>query len=348
MKTSTTHSNGVSILLVAVAISVSVLLSILSTAARPATAAAASSVRPYGWPVAPFDVQHPVRGVLGDPRTVYHGPPTRTTLYHGSGSFSFHMGVDICAPDGTPVYAVADGAVSNLNSEKVVVDSGGGNRFEYWHIRPAVHKGQHVTARRTVLGRILRGAGHVHLTEISAGTVTNPLLPGHLTPYNDKTAPSVGSIRFQSSDESAPILANFVRGRVGVIVEAYDTPSLPVRGEWRDMPVTPSRLSWRVETWNGKVVIPEAIGWDVRSTIPSNADFWKHYAHGTYQNMAVFAPHFSWGQPGSYLFRLATLDTRRLTDNVYRLVVTASDIRGNHATSAVRFSVHNDPGWVGV
>lgn len=258
------------------------------------------------------------------------------------------MGVDICAPDGTPVYAVVDGTVSNLNSDKVVVDSGSGNRFEYWHIRAAVHIGQHVTARRTVLGRILRGSGHVHLTEIAAGRVTNPLLPGHLTPYSDTTAPSVASIRFQRSDEAAAMLPNFVRGRVSVTVEAYDTPALPVPGEWRDMPVTPSRLSWRIETWNKKVVMRETTAWDVRTTIPSNADFWEHYARGTFQNMAVFTPHYSWGQPGSYLFRLATLDTRRLPDNVYRLVVTASDIRGNHSSSAVRFSVHNDPGWVGV
>ena len=185
MTYSPTHSSGRGILATLFGITLFVLAPVLSSSMHPDAAGAASSVGAYGWPVAPFDRQHPVRGVLGDPRTIYHGPPTNATLYRGSGSFSFHMGVDICAADGTRVYAVADGVVSRFGPDKVIVDSGGGNRFEYWHIRPSVSVGQHVTARRTVLGRILPGALHVHLTEIDAGRITNPLLPGHLTPYRD-------------------------------------------------------------------------------------------------------------------------------------------------------------------
>ena len=49
----------------------------------------------YGWPVAPFDRQHPVRGHFGDPRIVGHDED------HGS----LHLGVDVSAPDGTLVYA---------------------------------------------------------------------------------------------------------------------------------------------------------------------------------------------------------------------------------------------------
>ena len=60
-----------------------------------------------------------------------------------------------------------------------------GVRFEYWHIAASVRVGERVTTDRTVLGRILRGCGHVHLTEIDCGRVTDPLLPGHLTPYSD-------------------------------------------------------------------------------------------------------------------------------------------------------------------
>jgi len=56
------------------------------------------SVRPsYGWPVKPFDRQHPVRGNLNDPRNG-----------HGDAK-SFHFGIDVSAPDGTPVYAVEAG-----------------------------------------------------------------------------------------------------------------------------------------------------------------------------------------------------------------------------------------------
>src|SRR5688572_15595570 len=48
----------------------------------------------YRWPVKPFDRQHPVRGFFGDPRIANHGH-----------SKQFHFGVDISAPNGTPVFA---------------------------------------------------------------------------------------------------------------------------------------------------------------------------------------------------------------------------------------------------
>jgi hypothetical protein len=301
----------------------------------------------YGYPVKPFDEQHPIRGGFGDPRTVFHAPPTRDGVYHGSGSFSFHEGVDISAPDGTAVYPVSDGSVTNINSERVVVSSGN-RRFEYWHIAATVRLGERVTTDRTILGHILRGSGHVHLTEIDAGRVTDPLLPGHLTPYRDGTKPEVTSIELHSSDEAPALMPNFVRGTVQLLAEAYDRPWIAVPGSWNDMPITPSLITWHIETWNGKVEIPESTAWDTRVTIPSNADFWRYYARGTFQNMSVFAPHYSWGQPGCFVFRLGTLDTRRLRDNVYRLVVTAADVRGNRSSSSIRFSVHNHPGWVGV
>ena len=53
---------------------------------------------PYGWPVKPFDQQHPVRGYFNDPRVL-------------DASHAFHFGVDVSAPDGTAVYAVAPGTV---------------------------------------------------------------------------------------------------------------------------------------------------------------------------------------------------------------------------------------------
>ena len=266
---------------------------------------------------------------------------------NGSGSFSFHEGVDICAPDGTAVYPVLDGVVTLINAEKVYVRSGS-TEFQYWHISAAVTVGQQVTTDQTVLGRILRGSGHVHLTEVDAGRVTDPLLPGHLTPYRDTTKPEVDRIELGTGDAGPAALPNFIRGTVGIVAEAYDTPALPVPGFWNGMPVTPAALSYRVETWNGRVKLPETIAWDTRETIPANATFWSHYARGTFQNMSVFGSHYSWGQPGCFRFRLGTIDTRRLTDSVYRLVVTATDVRGNRASSSIRFSVHNKSGWVGV
>lgn len=318
---------------------------------RTAAAAAKTSPHAYGWPVKPFDRQHPIRGGFGDPRTLFNVPPTHDGLYHGAGQFTFHEGIDISAADGTAVYPVEDGLVTTVDTahdaERVVVESNG-LRFEYWHIAASVRVGERVTTDRTVLGRILRGSGHVHLTEIDAGRVTDPLLPGHLTPYSDHTTPEIASIQLRTNDEAAPQMLNFVRGSVQLYAEAYDAATLPVPNPWHDMPITPAVVGYRIETWNGTVKVPERAVWDTRTTIPPNSTFWAHYARGTYQNMSVFDKHYSWGQPGCFVFRLGTLNTKTLPDNVYRLVVTASDVRGNTSSASIRFSIHNKSGWVGV
>lgn len=349
MKTYASHINsgsrryGAALLLAAL-----VALALATPSIGIAKATGTSFDRSYGWPVAPFNRQHPIRGGFGDPRTLFHALPTRDGLYHGSGSFSFHQGVDISAPDGTAVYPVVDGVVSSLNKERVFVDSGNGNHFEYWHITATVRVGQRVTTGKTVLGHIIPGCGHVHLTEVDSGRVTDPLLPGHLTPYYDTTKPIVSSIQLRTSDEGMPLMTNFIRGSVQMYVEAYDWPTMAVPTPWTDMPMTPAVISYRIETWNGKVKIPETTVWDTRRTIPANSTFWSHYARGTFQNMSVFASHYSWGQPGCFVFRVGVLNTRRLSDNVYRLVITAKDVRGNQSSSSIRFSVHNKAGWAGV
>ena len=86
-----------------------------------------------------------------------------------------------------------------------------------------------------------------------------------------------------------------------------------------------------------------------RGGLPSNSAFWSTYARGTYQNMAVMGQHYSFLQRGCLLFRLTPrpFDTRRLRDGVYDLVVTATDIRGNHTSLTRRFTVHNRAGWIG-
>jgi hypothetical protein len=320
-------------------------------AALAVAALIAPTGRAYSWPVKPFDRQHPIRGSFGDPRTLFDGPPAASALYHGACACTFHEGVDISAPDGTAVYPVESGLVSVVRTgkaEEMVRVESVGNAFEYWHIAASVHVGEKVEARRTVLGHILHEAGHVHLTEIDAGMIVNPLADGHLTPYRDDTRPVVSSITFRST-AGVELMPNFLRGEVDIISNAYDTPSMPVRGIWNGMPVTPALLTWRIEQWNGKVVRGDAVAYDVRRTIPPNTDFWQLYARGTYQNMSVFGNHYSWLEPGCFLFQLtpAGFDTRRLRDGVYDVVATATDIAGNQSSTRVRFTVHNRPGFRG-
>jgi hypothetical protein len=299
----------------------------------------------FGYPIKPFDQEHPIRANLGDPRMQFFGPPTTRTLMHGTGSFSFHQGVDISAPNGTAVYPVVDGTVTAATPIWVRVTSG--NRaFEYWHIKPLVRIGDHVNGDQTILGRILKPAGHVHLTEYENGHVVNPLLPGRLTPYHDSTRPTVRAISLRRGDKGRELFPTFVRGRIEIIADAYDMPTMPVQGEWHGLPTTPAQISWRIQKVTGRVVVPERTAVDYRSSVPGNSAFWRVYARGTYQNMCVFGAHYAYMQRGTYLFKLATqFDTRSLRDGVYDLVVTATDVRGNSDSQSLRFTVHNRHGW---
>jgi Peptidase family M23 len=308
----------------------------------------ALSGQAFGYPIKPFDQEHPIRANFGDPRMQFHGPPTLSTLLNGSGKFMFHQGVDISAPNGTAVYPVVDGTVTAVNDDEewVRVSSSDGRAFEYWHIHRLVGTGQQVVAQQTVLGRIMRPSGHVHLTEYEHGRVVNPLVAGRLTPYHDSTQPTVRSIAFRGQDTGRELLPSFVRGRVEIVVDAEDMPSMAVQGEWRDLPVTPALITWRIRSLKHGTSGRQHIAVDYRTTVPRDSSFWKVYARGTYQNMTVFGAHYSLMQRGTYLFKLAAqFNTRSLRDGVYDLIVTASDIRGNSGSQTLRFTVHNRGGW---
>src|SRR3954447_23126810 len=83
----------------------------IQTAAASTSRGQGAAPYSYGWPVKPFDREYPVRAILGDPRTLFRGPPTVDTLLHAGGSFSFHQGIDISAPNGADVYPVMSGVV---------------------------------------------------------------------------------------------------------------------------------------------------------------------------------------------------------------------------------------------
>lgn len=130
----------------------------------------------------PFHEPHPLRAGLNELRPA-----------------NLHFGVDILARDGTRVYAVQGGPAEVLKSRgpdaRVQVGS-----YEYWHIRPRVHDGQVVRPFVDVIGTILPGAAHVHLSELRGGSYLNPLRPGGrvLAPWRDRGRPVLGRPRFLS------------------------------------------------------------------------------------------------------------------------------------------------------
>jgi hypothetical protein len=293
----------------------------------------------YKWPVKPFNRQHPVRGTFGDPRTLFKAPPTHDGVMNGHGSFSLHRGIDISAPNGSPVYPVMSGVVTYVNHEWLRVDSADGQAFEYWHLHAVVRNGDRVEAYETVLGHVMAPAMHVHLTELKDEFAVNPLAPGHIGPYQDTTTPQVTSIALRTPNGRGELLPNRVRGRVAVVASAEDDPTIDAPGQWRGLPVSPALLTWEIRTWQGKHVIKRRIGVDSRSRLPRDGEFWQVYARGTYQNMAVFGGHYSWGQRGAYLFKLGSFDTRGLANGAYDLVVVATDTRGNTGSAKRRFLV---------
>lgn len=317
------------------------------TAASPDDQArAARTTDSYGWPVKPFNQQHPIRGYFGDPRTVFTGRPTFRNLLSGAGEFTFHFGVDISAEDGTAVYAVRSGTANLINSEAVGVSSDNGVAMQYWHIVPSIRAGQQVTAYQTVIGHIAKAAHHVHLTEIADGRPLNPLAPGHLTPYADHTTPQVADISVRTTPAGRSIAPEFLSGRVHLIAEAYDQPAMPVTSpaRWRGLPVAPARIRWHIEqVKTGKVVVSDRTAFDVRSTLPRNDRFWQYYARGSHQNMLQFKTRRYWQQPGAYLFRLTrgAFDTRHLHNGLYRVFVSVADTRGNGSSSSRLITVNN-------
>jgi hypothetical protein len=299
------------------------------TVASPSACdAPAAAPRAYSWPVWPFDQQHPVRGNFGDPRIITWFGPLGSHL-PGDVNYQFHNGVDIVAPDGSPVYPVLDGEVRKVGFDYVVV-AGTRRIFQYWHIRPAVQVGERVGAQMTVLGTILPGAGHVHLTEIDDMRVRNPLAPGHLYPYRDDIPPVVDDVQLLTTDD-AQVDPSDVHGLVEIVAQAHDESSMPVPGRWAGMPVTPAELTWTLLGAGGEVY-DEKIGVDFRSGLPRPRRFWSVYANGTYQNWPVVDGRRIGRTPGRYLFRLGQLDAASLPEGAYTLRVHAFDVCGNEGT----------------
>jgi hypothetical protein len=205
----------------------------------------------YGWPVMPFDRQHPVRGFFGDPRI--EGPVQQ-----------FHFGVDVSAPNGTRVYATNSGRIAFIHPDAVRVSGSGGVAFEYWHIVPIVRPGQQATAYRTLLGFVEKPWAHVHFSESRGGVYVNPLRSGAMGPYADSTQPHVARILVRANGE--------------ILADVADETPIAVPAPWAGLPVMPAVVRWRVDAGPWKTAV------DFRQTIPAASAFFSVYAPETTQN----------------------------------------------------------------
>jgi Peptidase family M23 len=272
---------------------------------------------PYPWPVEPFDKQHPVRGFFNDPRIQ-------------DASHAFHFGIDVSAPDGTPVYSVTPGKVFiEDKGNAVAVQAPNGRAFGYWHVKPAVVQHQQVGLHQ-LLGHIEPGWGHVHLAESVAGKYLDPIRPGAIHPFVDVGHPTIAKIMFRRGLSEVP--AEQIKGRLDICCIAYDTTPIFVPAPWSHMPVSPSRVRYRI-ICAGKCVIQLRNGCDLRAFRPPT-QFPLVYGPDTRQNHP--------NKPGLYVYNLArNWNSASLPNDVYHLEVQAADVHGNTATSVLPFTVKN-------
>jgi hypothetical protein len=262
----------------------------------------------YGWPLKPFDRQHPVRGFLNDPRISRHG------------GHAFHFGIDISAADGTAVYAVS-GGILHLGHGSLSVSINGHHEFGYWHVVAAVGLASHqIVHRHQLLGVVAARWGHVHFAERVRGVYVNPLRPGGLGPYEDPIAPVVSGIVVSSTSV----------GHLQVLARAHDVTWPRVRGVWQDEPVTPALIRWRVAA-AGEPLGAWQTAVDFSAQMLDRRFFNTVYAPGSSQNHE--------DRPGSYAFYVA--HDWQPADGTYRIEVAASDTRENTAIAALDVVVAN-------
>lgn len=153
----------------------------------------------------------------------------------------------------------------------------------------------------------------------------NPLQPGGIGPYVDRTPPTVSSVEFLRNGREVD--AKALTGRFDIVVEAFDTTPMLVPEPWSRLPVTPMRIRWSLSYGAQSVVRPQTAV-DSSRQLPRER-FDSIYAPGTVPNR----PH----HPGHYRFYLARgFRASRLQTGMGRVRIVASDTRGNRVVANVK------------
>ncbi len=372
------------------------LLSLAATGAQPASGAARFAPTPtspvyggipgalppnfryayndnyHGWPVAPTQGEHPVRGSFLDPRGK-----------DDVGLSGYHFGIDVSIDDrsaeaGAPagfshrVYAVESGtaAVSASTPARSCLnrrlDVG---HFSYWHVSPTVANGRHVQGGQQI-GWSCKGVWHVHLSEwqVFRGkrVWVNPLHHGSkLVPYTDTIPPVVNALVFvtppatqwhptvslASPDTSTVLQANHLHGLVELRANIADVESF--LGFLADNPAwptafTPYRVTVSIRSARTGRLVMNRVSFQA-DQLPQTP-YIVHYAPGTIEddNMAeCVGPPALKKCAGTYWFRPFSRfhqeywNTRTVPNGPYQVTVNGYDLAGDHGTRSVLVQVKN-------
>ena len=325
-----------------------------------------------GWPVAPLDVQHPIRGTFLDPRG-----------RDDSGLAGYHFGVDINVDDRHPdpgappgyshrVYAL-EGGWANLRAVDPNVPCSDRRllvgHFSYWHVSPIVRLWQHIRPGQQI-GWTCSGQWHVHVSEWAkvGGTRVwvNPLhRNGKIAPYVDRAPPVVRALRFfagpmrswrPAGSLTAPDTAHRLSpARLHGLVELR----APIEGRQSFWGFMAGHPAWQTAEHPYRVAVEirsVQTGAVVLGRVSFQSDelprtpYLVHYAPGTVQNVSMaeclaLPPGSRCG--GTYWFRPFSRftheywDTRRIRDGAYDVTVSAWDITGGRTSRTVRVEVAN-------
>jgi hypothetical protein len=278
----------------------------------------------FPWPVEPFYENHYVTGTFCEYRST-------TTPGH------FHNGTDIPKPDYSPVYPVRDGIVTTIYPT-------GTDRYvrvqdkAYVHItpNPALSVGDSVYASVTVLGNILAGQGHVHLTNGYAGSEVNSMVDHNSLAYLvDTWAPEITYVRFYQNNTTNEFPALNVNGLVDIVVKVEEH-NAPPGSSTSVLNNGTYKLGYRILSSDTATVVYEPPIGGVRYQFdvkPNNS----------YINYVYFAPLSS---TSSHVYQVTNSigidnywDTRDLTEGEYVVMVFTEDTRQNTDTAYVRVRV---------
>ena len=284
----------------------------------------------YPWPVTPFNESQYITGSFCEYRDTAPAP-------------HYHNGTDIPKADGSPVYPVHSGIINAIdpNGDNAYVRVG---NVAYVHIQPnpALSVGDPVVVSETVLGTILPGLGHVHLTDGYVGSELNALRESTgLTPFVDTWKPDITFVRFfvtGTATEFTQRIDNhlIVSSRVDIVAKVREQNAPP--GAWSsDAPYN-----------NGTYKLGFQILSADRSTVvhspPNNGLRYQFDGKPSQSVHNTFHPTLS--STSSHVYYATNTaatrgfwDTEALPEGDYTVMVFAGDTRNNLDTAFVAVRV---------
>ncbi len=278
---------------------------------------AANAHAQFPWPVTPFNQPQYSTGTFCEYRDTAPAP-------------HYHNGTDIPKADGSPVYPVLDAVITAIdpNGSSAYVRAG---RFAYVHImpNPALSVGDSVFTSTTILGTILPGLGHVHLTEGEFNSEVNALRASTgLTPNNDAWLPVINYVRFFQDGSGVEFANNSVSGPVDIVAHISEH-SGPPGSSGSQLNNGIYKLGYKILSADRSTVVYSPPNNGLRFQFDRKPLADVHYAfhpglsstsaHVYYVNNSANAPS-AW-------------DTSTLPEGNYTVMVFAEDTRGNAATA---------------